>query len=94
MVRSYSIKDLESHLASGGVLVRNESSRFAFEVKDKKNILFVDGYRFNNFNDSNELIETLCAEIELSDESFVQSDDNLTLLLKLLQRGALYLAES
>ena len=94
----YSIKDLESHLASGGVLVRNESSRFAFEVQNNKNILFVDGSCFDpsneDSNDVNKLIETLCSKIELSDESFVQSDDNLSLLLQLLQRGALYLAET
>ncbi len=90
---NYGIEDLKKHLASGGLLVRNESSRFAFEVQNKKNILFVDGSCFDNFSNSNELIETLCAEIELSDESFVQSDDNLNLLLKLLQRGAIYLAE-
>jgi 50S ribosomal protein L16 3-hydroxylase len=89
----YRLEDLKKHLASGGLLVRNESSRFAFEVQNKKNILFVDGVRFDNLDDSNKLIETLCSEIELSDESFVQSDDNLNLLLKLLQRGAIYLAE-
>ena len=94
---NYSIADIKSHLASGGILVRNESSRLAFEVKGDKNILFVDGFCFDpgveDSNDENELIETLCAEIELSDESFIQSDNNLNLLLILLQRGALYLAE-
>jgi 50S ribosomal protein L16 3-hydroxylase len=91
---TYQINDLKIHLASGGLLVRNESSRFAFEVKNKKNILFVDGYCFDALDDSNELIETLCSKIELSDENFVQSDDNLNLLLLLLQRGAIYLAET
>jgi len=94
---TYSIEDLKSHLASGGILVRNESSRFAFEVKADKNILFVDGSFIDpddkDSNDINELIETLCTEIELSDESFVQTDDNLNLLLELLKRGAIYLAE-
>jgi len=94
---SYQIEGLKKHLASGGLLVRNESSRFAFQVNDYKNILFVDGYCFapgdEDSNDVNELIETLCAEIELSDENFIQSDNNLNLLLKLLQRGAIYLAE-
>jgi 50S ribosomal protein L16 3-hydroxylase len=89
-----SIEDLKSHLASGGILVRNESSRYAFEVKDDKNILFVDGTCIDSINDTNELIEILCTEIELSDESFVQTDDNLNLLLKLLQGGVIYLAES
>ena len=90
----YSTEDLKSHLASGGILLRNESSRFAFEVKSDKNILFVDGYSIDNINDIDELIETLCTEIELSDESFVQTDDNLNLLIELLKRGAIYLAES
>jgi 50S ribosomal protein L16 3-hydroxylase len=95
---TYSIKDMRSHLASGGILVRNESSRFAFEAKGDNNILFVDGSCFDpndeDGNDMNEFIETLCAEIELSDESFIQSDNNLNILLQLLQCGALYLAES
>ena len=95
---TYSIKDLQSHLASGGVLLRNESSRFAFEVRGDKNILFVDGYSIDpddkDSNDIDELIEILCTEIELSDESFVQTDDNLNLLIELLKRGAIYLAES
>ncbi len=94
---TYSIAYIKSHLASGGILVRNESSRFAFEVKGDKNILFVDGSCYDPDNedsgDVDKLIETLCAEIELSDESFIQSDNNLNLLLKLLQRGAIYLAE-
>jgi len=94
---TYSIVDIKSHLASGGILVRNESSRFAFEVKNDRNILFVDGSCFDpgdeNSNDMNELIKTLCAEIELNDESFVQSDENLNVLLELLQCGALYLTE-
>ncbi len=95
---TYSIEILKSHLASGGILVRNESSRFAFEVKGDNNILFVDGSCFdpgNKNNDNvNELIEILCTEIVLSDESFIQTDNHLNVLLKLLQRGALYLAES
>jgi 50S ribosomal protein L16 3-hydroxylase len=94
---TYSIADIKSHLASGGILVRNESSRFAFEVKNDRNILFVDGFCFDpgdkNSNDVNELIKILCAEIELNDESFIQSDNNLNVLLELLQCGALYLAE-
>ncbi|MFT5425976.1 MAG: 50S ribosomal protein L16 3-hydroxylase [Gammaproteobacteria bacterium] len=90
---SYLIEDLKKHLASGGLLIRNESSRFAFEVKENKNILFADSYCFDDLQNSNELIKTLCSEIELSDENFIQSDDNLNLLLKLIQRGAIYLAE-
>ena len=90
---SYSIEYLIKHLASGGLLVRNESSRFAFEVEDNKNILFVDGYCFDDLHNNNELIKTLCSEIEMSNENFIQSDDNLNLLLKILDRGAIYLAE-
>ncbi len=95
---TYSIEDLKLHLASGGILLRNESSRFAFEVKGNENILFVDGSCINSgdrdSNDVNELIETLCTDIELSDESFLQTDDNLNLLIELLKRGAIYLTES
>ena len=66
-------------------------------MKGDKNILFVDGScidpDYEDSSDVNELIEILCAQIELSDESFIQSDDNLNLLLKLLQSGVIYLAE-
>lgn len=89
----YSIENLKTHFESGGLLVRNESSRFAFEVQDNANILFVDGHRFETSQALNELIETLCAEIELSKNSFKQTENNLKLLLELTQRGALYLAE-
>lgn len=87
---SYSIEKLKNHLITGGRLIRNESSRFAYITKGNNHILFVDGECVNNINDANPLIETLCAEIELNSEMFPQSDNNLNLILRLLQRGALY----
>lgn len=90
---SYDIEDLNKHLAAGGSLLRNESSRFAFRVKNNKTVLFVDGFCFDNLTYVDELIETLCVKIELNDEEFSRTEDNLNLLLQLLQRGALYLEE-
>ena len=89
----YEIADLNKHLAAGGSLLRNESSRFAYEVKDDNTVLFVDGVCFNELTDVDELIETICAKIELSNEAFPRTEDNLNLLLQLLQRGAFYLSE-
>jgi hypothetical protein len=79
-------------------LIRNETSRFAFEIKNGNKILFVDGQCFDCCNetshDLNELIATLCQEIELSADGFSQSDVNLDLILELLRLGAIYLSES
>lgn len=92
------LEDLKSHLASGGSLIRNETSRFAFELMNGNKVLFVDGQCFDCCNetshDLNELIATLCQEIELSADSFPQSDVNLNLILELLRLGAIYLADS
>lgn len=87
---SYNIEKLKNHLITDGRLIRNESSRFAYITKDKNHILFVDGECINSIYDANQLIETLCAEIELNSEIFSQSAKNLNLILQLLQRGALY----
>lgn len=90
---TYEIEDLNKHFTAGGSLLRNESSRFAYEVKDGNTVLFVDGVCFNDLTDVDELIETLCAKIELSNEAFPRTEDNLNLLLQLVQRGAFYLSE-
>lgn len=90
---SYSFEKLKNHLITGGRLIRNESSRFAYITKGSNHILFVDGECVNNINDANPLIETLCVEIELNSEMFPQSDNNLNLILSLLQRGALYIPQ-
>ncbi len=90
---SYNIEKLKNHLVTGGRLIRNESSRFAYISKGNNHILFVDGECINNTNAANPLIETLSAEIELNSKMFLLSDNNLNLILSLLQRSALYLSQ-
>ncbi len=91
--KTYTLDDLKMHLNSGNFIIRNENSRFAFVSKDNNFILFVDGESFDKSSDLNPLIKTLCAQIKLSKQDITQTDENLNLLLKLLQRGSLYLAE-
>jgi len=88
-----SLEILTKHLATGGQLIRNESSRFAYISKAGNHILFVDGKCISSLNDANLLIETLCSEIEFNSTMFPQSDNNLNILLELVQRGALYIPE-
>ena len=88
---SYSLEKVTNHLAAGGLLIRNEGSRFAYISKAGSHILFVDGESISSVNDANVLIEALCSEIELNNEMFFQTDNNMSLLLALLQRGALYI---
>jgi 50S ribosomal protein L16 3-hydroxylase len=91
--KTCTLDDLKMHLDSGKYIFRNESSRFAFKANDNNFILFVDGENFDKASNLNPLIETLCANIKFSKQDITQTDKNLTLLLKLLQRGSLYLAE-
>jgi 50S ribosomal protein L16 3-hydroxylase len=90
----YSLEKVTKHFTTGGKLIRNESSRFAYIAKDSNHILFVDGECISSLDDVNELIESLCSEIELNNELFSHTDNNMTLLLELLQRGALYIPEA
>ena len=89
----YSLESVTKHLASGGQLIRNESSRFAYISKAGGHDLYVDGKFISSANDANQLIETLCAEINFNNEMFSHTDNNMSLLLDLLQRGALYISE-
>ena len=89
----YSLENVTKHLATGGQLIRNESSRFAYISKAGDHNLYVDGKCISSANDANQLIETLCSEIKLNSEMFSQTDNNMSLLLELLQRGALYIPE-
>ncbi len=90
----YSIANLQSHLKAGGLLARNESSRFAFEIQNEQHILFVDGQRFETSKELTAFVETLCSEIELSYVNFNPSEKNLNFLLRLIQHGSLYLVET
>lgn len=90
---TYKAEDLKAHLSAGGLVMRNQGSRFAFEAREANHILFVDGMCFDGLKDANELIKTLCTEIELSQDNLAQSDSNMALLVTLLNFGVLYLEE-
>ncbi len=87
------INKLSNHLTNDGSLIKNESSRFAFEKLDNKLILFVDGELINHTHDCIALIETICSSYRLRSEDFIHTEENLKLLLSLLQKGSLYLSE-
>ncbi|MFK7815731.1 MAG: cupin domain-containing protein [Gammaproteobacteria bacterium] len=91
---TYNLKSLTTHLAAGGKLIRNESSRFAYICQPENHFLFVDGENISNLSNVNPLIETLCSKIEINNEMFPQTDNNFNLLLMLLQRGALYASDT
>ena len=90
--KTFTLGDLKTHLDSGKFIFRNESSRFAFKAIDNNLVLFVDGESFDISSDLNPLIEILCNKIKLSKQDITLTDENISLLLKLLQRGTLYLA--
>ena len=84
---------LKAHLESGGLIHRNESSKFAFLSKNNSYLLFVDGELFATEIQSNDLVALLCSEITFSKEKFKLTDENLALLETLFNCGALYLPE-
>ncbi|MDW3095624.1 MAG: cupin domain-containing protein [Gammaproteobacteria bacterium] len=90
---SYSQADLKNYFASNHYLVRNESSRFAFNLKEKHNHLYVDGVHIVTHANSNQLVELLCSNMKIYAEDFIHTHDNLSLLLNLLKRNSLYLME-
>jgi 50S ribosomal protein L16 3-hydroxylase len=88
---------LAKYLDAENSLYRNESSRFAFQYFDKKIHLYVDGECIDTTcetkKDKIECIEILCNSIQFSKSSFPQTEENITLLIRLLTSGALYLNE-
>ena len=88
------IEHLNKHLSIGGSLARNESSRLAFEKTNNKLTFYVDGNHIDSKVDSKDLIETLCSCHVLCKKDFIQSENNLKLLLTLLHNGSLYLLET
>lgn len=90
---AYSLDDLRAHLSDGGVLVRNEGSRFAFQEQGAEIWMFVDGRCFRRSHVQTDLVKTFCAQREIALNQLSESDDNLNLLLDLLNSGSLYLPE-
>lgn len=98
----YSLDELEHHLMNGGIIQRNESSRFAYIAGEDNevisggkanHILFVDGNQIPTHANNNSLVELL-AQLPVLDKSHIEkTESNMSLLLNLLNHGALYLAE-
>ena len=98
----YSLDELEHHLMSGGIIQKNESSRFAYiagENNDAKpsgtanHILFVDGDQIPTHANNNALVELLGQSPMLDKSNIEVTASNISLLLNLLNHGSLYLAE-
>ena len=86
----YSLDDLRTYLSEGGVLVRNEGSRFAFQDHGEEIWLFVDGRCFRRSYSQADLVKTLCAQREFVSDHSSESDNDLSLILDLLHQGSLY----
>ncbi len=90
---AYSLEDVRKHVAEGGVLIRNEGTRFAFQEHGNETWLFVDGRFYQCPETQVDLIKTLCSIREVCCDYFSESDEDLSLLLDLLNHGSLYLSD-
>jgi 50S ribosomal protein L16 3-hydroxylase len=89
----YRLEDVRHHLASGGRLIRNEGSRFAFQEHGENLWLFVDGRQYICTALMTDLVKTLCAERMIGSNLCVPSEGHDSLLLDLLTHGSLYLSD-
>jgi 50S ribosomal protein L16 3-hydroxylase len=89
---TYALEDVHQHLASGGTLIRNEGSRFAFQEQGENLWLFVDGRQYTCSELMADLVKTLCAERTFSNFCG-QSQEHDSLILDLLKYGSLYLSD-
>ena len=89
----YGLEDVRQHLATGGKLVRNEGTRFAFQEHGTNLWLFVDGRQYACSESMTELVKTLCAERIIRSGLCVSSKEHDSLLLDLLNHGSLYLSD-
>ncbi len=86
------LADIRQHLATGGMLNRNEGSRFAFQTNGKNLWLFVDGRQYTCSESMTSLVKTLCAKRTLT-PSCGQSEEHDSIILDLLNHGSLYYSE-
>ncbi len=84
------LDQLTGHVKSGGVIRRNEGSRFAYQLINDTHCLYVDGELINSLSNTEDLIKLLCSDISFTKETIPFSKPHLLLLLELLHRGALY----
>ena len=85
------LEDLRAHIVAGGILQRNEGSKFAFHERDHELFLFADGHQYQCSSDQAELVYLLCANLTINPHSYHQSDVHLQLLVDLLNQESLYL---
>lgn len=88
-----SVEELEPWLEQGGVLLRNEGSRFAHVARTATALdLFVDGRLYPAQGQAAEIARMLCARRDLCiSERFPGLEaESLQLLIELLAAGALY----
>jgi len=90
---TYSLEDVRKHVSTGGMLIRNEGSRFAFQEHGNETWLFVDGRLYQCPETQADLIKTLCAIRDICSGQFSESEEDLSLLLDLLNHGSLYLSD-
>jgi 50S ribosomal protein L16 3-hydroxylase len=80
---------IQDQLKQSMIVIRNESSRFAFD----QNHLYVDGESYSYDSVQRPFIETLCNEFEFASETlqdYLNNTANNDLFMKLLNSGALY----
>ncbi len=86
------LADVRQHIASGGRLIRNEGSRFAFQEHGKILWVFVDGRQYICSELMTDLVKTLCAERTL-ENPLGYSEEHDLLILDLVNQGSLYLSK-
>jgi len=90
---TYRLEDLRKHVSAGGILKRNEGSRFTFQEHGREFWLFVDGRCYHCPETQTDLVKKLCAERTLDPDMCLQTEGHLNLLLDLLNHGSLYLSD-
>lgn len=89
----YGLDDLRNYLTSGGMLRRNEGSRFAYQEQGDEIWLFVDGHCYRCPSSQLELVRALCDKREISNGREFLRKNTLPLVLDLLNQGSLYFPE-
>jgi 50S ribosomal protein L16 3-hydroxylase len=89
---AYVLEDVHAHFATGGTLIKNEGSRFAYQEQGEYLWLFVDGRQYTCGQAMKDLVKTLCAERRLSNVDG-QSEEHDSLILDLLNQGSVYLSD-
>ncbi|MEX2493312.1 MAG: cupin domain-containing protein [Nitrospirales bacterium] len=89
---AYVLEDVHTHFATGGMLIKNEGSRFAYQEQGENLWLFVDGRQYTCPHAMTDLVKTLCAERTLS-HVVGQSEERDSLILELLNQGSVYLSD-